>query len=119
SQRRRHAVESVKRVLLRESRVQPIVLVFEDLHWVDAETQGMLDSIVESLPTAPLLLAVNYRPEYRHGWGSKTYYRQLRVDPLPPARADELLDTLLGNDASLGRSRRCSSRGPMGIRSSS
>jgi tetratricopeptide (TPR) repeat protein len=88
-------------VLLRESRVQPTVLVFEDLHWVDAETQVVLDSIVESLPTAPLLLTVNYRPEYRHGWGSKTYYRQLRVDPLPPARADELLDTLLGNDASL------------------
>jgi class 3 adenylate cyclase/tetratricopeptide (TPR) repeat protein len=102
-QRRRHAVESVKRVLLRESRVQPIVLVFEDLHWVDAETQGGLDSIVESLPTAPLLLAVNYRPEYRHGWGNKTYYRQLRVDPLPAARADELLDTLLGNDGSVAR----------------
>ena len=101
AERHRHAVESVKRVLLRESRVQPLLLVFEDLHWVDAETQGVLDSIVESLPTAPVLLAVNYRPEYRHGWGSKTYYRQLRVDPLAAASADELLDTLLGNDASV------------------
>jgi class 3 adenylate cyclase/tetratricopeptide (TPR) repeat protein len=100
-ERRRHAVESVKRVLLCESRVQPMMLVFEDLHWVDAETQGVLDSFVESLPTAPILLAVNYRPEYHHGWGGKTYYRQLRVDPLPAARADELLDTLLGNDASV------------------
>jgi class 3 adenylate cyclase/tetratricopeptide (TPR) repeat protein len=101
SERRRHAVESVKRVLLRESRVQPMVLVFEDLHWVDAETQRVLDSIVESLPTAPLLLAVNYRPEYRHGWGSKGYYRQLRVDPLPAASADELLATLVGGDRSV------------------
>ena len=101
AERRRHAVESVKRVILRESRVQPLLLVFEDLHWVDAETQIVLDSIVESLPTAPVLLAVNYRPEYRHGWGNKTYYRQLRVDPLPAARADELLDTLVGNDASV------------------
>jgi tetratricopeptide (TPR) repeat protein len=102
AERRRHAVQSVKRVLLRESRVQPMLLVFEDLHWVDAETQGVLDSVIEGLPTAAVLLAVNYRPEYRHGWGSKTYYRQLRVDPLPAARADELLDTLLGNDASVG-----------------
>jgi class 3 adenylate cyclase/tetratricopeptide (TPR) repeat protein len=99
--RRRHAVESVKRLLLRESRVQPLVLVFEDLHWVDAETQVVLDSIVEGLPTAPILLAVNYRPEYRHRWSNKTYYRQLRVDPLAPARADELLDTLLGHDGSV------------------
>jgi class 3 adenylate cyclase/tetratricopeptide (TPR) repeat protein len=101
AERRRRAVDSVKRVLLRESRVQPLLLVFEDMHWVDAETQIVLDSIVESLPTAPVLLAINFRPEYRHRWGNKTYYRQLRVDPLPAARADELLDALLGDDASM------------------
>ena len=49
----------------------------------------------------PLLLLVNYRPEYQHGWGSKTYYTQLRLDPLPPASADELLQALLGDDPSL------------------
>jgi tetratricopeptide (TPR) repeat protein len=75
--------------------------VFEDLHWIDAETQALLDSLVESLPTAPLLLLVNYRPEYQHGWGSKTYYTQLRLDPLPPASADALLQALLGHDPSL------------------
>ena len=80
-----------KRLLLRESQEQPLLLVFEDLHWIDAETQALLDSLVESLPTARLLLLVNYRPEYQHGWGSKTYYTQLRLDPLPPESADELL----------------------------
>src|SRR6266446_4451429 len=77
------------------------VLVFEDLHWIDAETQALLDSLVESLPTAQLLLLVNYRPEYQHGWGSKTYYTQLRLDPLPPVSAQALLQALLGDDASL------------------
>ena len=48
-----------------------------------------------------MLLLVNYRPEYQHGWGSKTYYTQLRLDPLPPASADELLQALLGDDPSL------------------
>jgi tetratricopeptide (TPR) repeat protein len=71
------------------------------LHWIDAETQVLLDSLIESLPTARLLLLVNYRPEYQHGWGSKTYYTQLRLDPLPPASADELLHALLGDDPSL------------------
>ena len=100
-QRRRRTLDGLKQVLLRESQVQPLLLVFEDLHWIDAETQALLDGLVESLPTARLLLLVNYRPEYQHGWGSKTYYTQLRLDPLPPASADEFLHVLLGDDPSL------------------
>src|SRR5712691_1961499 len=101
AQRRQRTLEALKRVLLRESQVQPVLLVFEDLHWIDTETQALLDSLIESLPTARLLLLANYRPEYQHGWGSKTYYTQLRLDPLPPASADELLQALLGSDPSL------------------
>ena len=100
-QRRRRTLEALKRLLLRESQMQPLLLVFEDLHWLDSETQAVLDMLVESLPTARVLLLVNYRPEYQHGWGSKTYYTQLRLDPLPEASAEELLQALLGADASL------------------
>ena len=100
-QRRRRTLDGIKRVLLRESQVQPLLLVFEDLHWIDTETQALLDGLAESLPTAQLLLLVNYRPEYQHGWGSKTYYTQLRLDPLPPVSANELLYALLGDDAGL------------------
>jgi class 3 adenylate cyclase/tetratricopeptide (TPR) repeat protein len=101
-QRRQRTLDGLKRLLLRESQVQPLLLVCEDLHWIDTETQALLDSLVESVPTARLLLLVNYRPEYQHGWGSKTYYRQLRLDPLPPASADEFLQALLGAAPSLG-----------------
>jgi class 3 adenylate cyclase/tetratricopeptide (TPR) repeat protein len=100
-QRRQRTLDGLKRVLLRESQAQPLVLVFEDLHWIDTETQALLDGLVESLPTARLLLLVNYRPDYQHSWGSKTYYTQLRLDPLPPVSADELLQGLLGDDPSL------------------
>src|SRR5262249_53585238 len=101
TQRRQRTLAALKRVLLRESQVQPLLLVFEDLHWIDTDTQALLDSLVESLPTAQLLLLVNYRPEYQHGWGSKTYYTQLRLDPLSPASAEEFLQALLGDDPSL------------------
>ena len=100
-QRRQRTLEALRRVLLRESQEQPLLLVFEDLHWIDSETQALLDRLVESLPTAYLLLLVNYRPEYQHGWGSKTYYTQLRLDPLPPASAEAFLAGLLGDDPSL------------------
>src|SRR5919197_1036368 len=100
-QRRRRTLEALKRVLLRESQMQPLLLVFEDLHWIDSETQAVLDLLVESLPTARVLLLVNYRPEYQHGGGSKTNSTQFRLDPLPPASADVLLQALLGSDPGL------------------
>jgi class 3 adenylate cyclase len=100
-QRPQQTLAALKRVLWRESQGQPLLLVCEDVHWIDTETQALLDSLVESLPTARLRLLVNYRPEYQHGWGSKTSYTQLRLDPLPPASADAFLHALLGDDASL------------------
>src|SRR5262249_2809265 len=99
-QRRQRTLDAVKRLLLRESQVQPLVAIFEDLHWIDGETQAMLDGLADSLPTARLLLLVNYRPEYRHTWGGKTYYGQLRLDALVAGSAEELLETLVGTDAS-------------------
>jgi class 3 adenylate cyclase/tetratricopeptide (TPR) repeat protein len=100
-QRRQRTLDAVKRLLLHESQLQPLLVIFEDLHWIDSETQAFLDGLVESLPTARLLLLVNYRPEYQHGWGSKTYYTQLRLDALPPENANELLLALLGTDATV------------------
>ena len=100
-QRRQQTMEAIKRVLLRESQIQPVLLVVEDLHWIDSETQAFLDSLIESLPAVRMVLLVNYRPEYGHGWGSKTFYTQLRLDTLPPENAAELLDALLGHTLSL------------------
>ena len=100
-QKRQRTLDACKRLLFRESKAQPLLLVFEDLHWIDSETQTLLDSLVESLPTSRLLLLVNYRPEYQHGWANKTYYTQLRLDPLPPESAGEMLNSVLGNDHGL------------------
>ena len=105
-QRRQRTLDALRRLVLRESQLRPVLLVVEDLHWIDAGTQAFLDRLGDSLPTARLLLVVNYRPEYQHGWGSKTYYTQLRIDPLPPESTDTLLDALLGNHESLTRSNR-------------
>jgi tetratricopeptide (TPR) repeat protein len=99
-QRRQRMLDALKQLLLRESQAQPLLLVFEDLHWIDTETQLLLDNLVESLPTARILLLVNYRPEYQHGWSHTTAYTHLRLDPLPPASAAALLQVMLGDDPS-------------------
>src|SRR5206468_4569367 len=102
AQRRQRTLDALKRLLLRESQVRPVLAVFENLHWIDSETQAFLNSLIESLPTAHLLLLVNYRPEYRHTWSNRTHYTQLRLDPLPEESAGELLHALLGEDPSVG-----------------
>jgi class 3 adenylate cyclase/tetratricopeptide (TPR) repeat protein len=101
AQKRLRTLDACKRLILRESQVQPLVVVFEDLHWIDSETQAFLDSLVESLPTARVLLLVNFRPEYQPRWTTKTYYTQLRIDPLSDEGAEDLLRTLLGTDVSV------------------
>ena len=100
-QRRQRTLDAVRRLLLREAREQPLLLIFEDLHWIDGETQALLDGLVDSLGSARLLLLVNYRPEYQHAWGGKTSYSQLRLDALPAESAGELLEALLGDDPGL------------------
>ncbi len=97
--RRRRTLDAIKRILLRESLNQPVMLIFEDLHWIDQETQAFLNLLAEGVANAPVLLLVNYRPEYSHPWGSKTYYTQLRLDPLGKESADEMLSALLTSPA--------------------
>ncbi|HEV8716211.1 MAG TPA: adenylate/guanylate cyclase domain-containing protein, partial [Candidatus Binatia bacterium] len=98
--RRRRTFEALKQLFLRESLNQPLLLIFEDLHWIDTETQGFFDVLSESVASAKVLLLVNYRPEYRQEWGQKTYYTQLRLAPFGQAEAEEFLSILLGESGS-------------------
>jgi len=99
-------LEAIKRILLRESINQPLMVIFEDLHWIDSETQELLNLLADSIGSAKILLLVNYRPEYRHEWGNRTHYTQLRLDPLGKRSADEMLSALLGDDPDLQPLRR-------------
>jgi class 3 adenylate cyclase/tetratricopeptide (TPR) repeat protein len=99
--RRRRILESFKHLVVDESQRRPLCIVVEDLHWIDGETQAVLDSLVDSVATARLLLLVTFRPEYQHAWGNRTYYAQVAIDPLPRDSAIELATALVGGDAGL------------------
>jgi class 3 adenylate cyclase/predicted ATPase len=99
--KKRRTLEAIKRIVLRESLNQPLMVMFEDLHWIDEQTQEFLNLLADSIGTAKLLLLVNYRPEYSHRWSSKTYYTQLRLDPLGKESAGEMLTALLGDGKDL------------------
>jgi class 3 adenylate cyclase/tetratricopeptide (TPR) repeat protein len=101
SPRRAATAGAIKAVLLRESQTRPVVVTFEDLHWVDAESQAVIDGLIAGLPAAAIFVLLNYRPEYQHAWGNKTYYAQIRLEPLRPESADEMLRAMLGESPDL------------------
>jgi len=94
-ERRRGTLKAIERILLRESLNQPLILVFEDLHWVDSATQGLLDLMAENVVAARILMLVNYRPLYQHRWSGQPNYTELRLEPLGVAGANQMLDALL------------------------
>jgi len=99
--KRQRTLDAIKRIVGCESLNQPVVVIFEDLHWIDAQTQALLDLLTDSIANARVLLLVNYRPEYSHEWGNKSYYSQLRLDPLGGADDAAMLASLLGDDMEL------------------
>lgn len=99
--KRQRTFDAVKRLLFRVSQARPLLLVFEDLQWLDAETQAVLDVLVEIIPAGAILLLLTYRPEYEHAWSGRTFYTQIQVDPLARDIAEVFLDSLLGADPSL------------------
>jgi class 3 adenylate cyclase/predicted ATPase len=99
--KRKRMMEALKRIVLRESLKQPIVIIFEDLHWIDDQTQALLDVLADGIANAHVLMLVNYRPEYRHEWTNKSYHSQLRLDALGRKSATEMLSTLLGDGVEL------------------
>ncbi|MBV8770791.1 MAG: AAA family ATPase, partial [Deltaproteobacteria bacterium] len=99
--RRQRTREAIKRLIHRESLDHALLLIFEDLHWIDTETQALLDLLAASIGTAPILMMVNYRPEYEHHWSNRTYYTQLRLDPLGTDNAVEMLSGLIGDAGEL------------------
>jgi class 3 adenylate cyclase/tetratricopeptide (TPR) repeat protein len=110
SERRQKTYQAVIRLLLTESRRQPnpdgsrrqpVIAVFEDLHWYDTLTLGLLNELVVSAQNARLLLVVSYRPEFGDPWRNRPNYRRLRVYPLMSQRLAEFLDVLLGSDSGL------------------
>jgi tetratricopeptide (TPR) repeat protein len=100
-ERRDRMVSAVKELLVSESLVQPLLLVMDDLQAADSETLRCLDAVVAALPGARICVLMTYRPEFQHRWTGKSYYTELRVDPLSAASVALLLDSLLGRDTLL------------------
>ncbi|WP_018314835.1 adenylate/guanylate cyclase domain-containing protein [Cupriavidus sp. UYPR2.512] len=102
SLRRERTFDAITRLLVCESRSHPIEVVFEDLQWLDNETEAFLAYFIERMTNVRILLLLNYRSEYQAAWHHKDNYTELLLEPLGPAEAQGLLEILLGDDSGLG-----------------
>jgi class 3 adenylate cyclase/tetratricopeptide (TPR) repeat protein len=101
AQRRQRTLEALQSLVLAESRRQPVVLVVEDLQWIDTETRAFLDSLVQAIRDSSVLLLLTCRPEYRAPLADASHCVAWTIPPLPEPSAEVLLDALLGHDMSL------------------
>ncbi|MDQ2939892.1 MAG: AAA family ATPase [Actinomycetota bacterium] len=99
--RQRRLVDVIRRIVSASGRLEPAVILLEDLHWIDPASEPFLKALVEAVPGTNTLALTNFRPEYRAEWMSRSHYRQLPLAPLGPEALEELLSDLLGGDPSL------------------
>lgn len=87
--------EALRDLFIRESQNRPLVLIIEDLHWMDNTSQEYIDYLIGWLTNTQILLLLLYRPEYTHSWGSKSFYTKIGLDQLNPASSMELIKAML------------------------
>jgi len=89
-------IEAVKRITLKGAEIRPLILAYEDLHWMDKGSEDFLKNILESIPGARILMIFTYRPEFVHTWGGKSYHSQITLNRLSNRESLATLSHLLG-----------------------
>ena len=94
--RKDRIIEAIKRITLKGSEIRPLVIAFEDLHWLDKSSEDVAKNLLESIPGSRVLLIFTYRPEFVHTWGAKSYHSQLTLHRLSNRESLEMVNHLLG-----------------------
>jgi class 3 adenylate cyclase/tetratricopeptide (TPR) repeat protein len=94
--RKDRIIEACRKIVLKGSEVRPLIMAFEDLHWLDKSSEDVLRNHLESIPGARVLLIFTYRPEFVHTWGAKSYHNQLTLHRLSNRESLEMVTHILG-----------------------
>ncbi len=97
-ERKSRIIEALKRIVLRVSEIRPLIMAFEDLHWIDKSSEYQLKHLLEGIPGARVLLIFTYRPEFVHTWGAKSYHSQVMLNRLSNRESLIMVSHLLGTE---------------------
>ncbi|MGD8880997.1 MAG: adenylate/guanylate cyclase domain-containing protein [Desulfobacterales bacterium] len=90
--------EAFKQIALKGSEIRPLILAYEDLHWIDKSSEELLKYVLESIPGARVLMIFTYRPEFVHTWGAKSYHSQVNLNRLSNRESLMMVSHLLGTE---------------------
>jgi class 3 adenylate cyclase/tetratricopeptide (TPR) repeat protein len=97
-QKRERTFEAIRDLFVRISRDKPLIIVVEDLHWIDGTSEEFLDYLIGSLGNSKIMLLLMYRQEYSHHWGNKSYYTQIGLSQLGTPSSIQLIQAILEGD---------------------
>jgi len=98
SERVRRVRNAITILLVLIAKAKPLIVLIEDLHWIDADSKSILERLIDGVATQPVLLLMTFRPEFKHDWGTKSNYNQVRLDPLRHDEAESVVGAILGED---------------------
>jgi class 3 adenylate cyclase len=94
-ERRAYIFDSLRAMLIQESRKNPVILVVEDLHWIDEQSEAALAAFVELVVSIPVLLLLTYRPGYSPSLGDRSYFHRITLSHIPPDKSGLLIENIL------------------------
>ena len=97
-ERKSRIIEALRRIVLKGSEIRPLIMAFEDLHWIDKSSEDQLKHLLESIPGARVLLIFTYRPEFVHTWGAKSFHSQITLNRLSNRESLMMVSHLLGTE---------------------
>jgi predicted ATPase len=96
--RKDRIIEAFKQIALKGSEIRPLILAYEDLHWVDKSSEDVLKYNLESIPGARVLMIFTYRPEFVHTWGGKSFHSQVNLNRLSNRESLAMVSHILGTE---------------------
>jgi tetratricopeptide (TPR) repeat protein len=91
-------IEAINRIALKGSQIRPLILAYEDLHWIDKSSEDVLEYVLENIPGARVLMIFTYRPEFVHTWGGKSYHNQVNLNRLSNRESLAMVSHILGTE---------------------
>jgi predicted ATPase/class 3 adenylate cyclase len=97
-EKKNRIIEAIRQITLKGCEIRPLIMAYEDLHWVDKSSEDVLKYLLDSIPGARVLLIFTYRPEFVHTWGAKSYHNQLTLNRLSNRESLMMASHLLGTE---------------------
>jgi class 3 adenylate cyclase/tetratricopeptide (TPR) repeat protein len=96
--KRKKTLETIKNIILADSTLRPLVVVVENLHWIDGASEEFISFLIDNLPSNQIMLILTTRPGYSVRWAERTYHNQIAPSHLSDKEVGKMIKSILGSE---------------------